>query len=306
MSRITFLLALASTAGGASGQPTDVYNSTDVLLGNLATPLFYCETVSLGGINRVATEIQFGFFGVLALDGMSLQVDVRIYANGGVGVEPDALLWGGSRAVVIVGEATTFPQPANNIVTFAVPEIEVPDVVTLAIRVGSPNPPNIAYLNTTTSVGTHLTSWTYRDNIDVWTELDASFGPRYARLTAIPGSAVTQVIIDIKPGSDPNSINLGSHGVIPVAILTTEDFDATTVDPDTVELAGSSVAIRGNGKRALASFEDVDDDGDIDLMLNVETENLSLETGATEATLTGETFDGQAIIGSDTIVIVNK
>ena len=33
-----------------------------------------------------------------------------------------------------------------------------------------------------------------------------------------------------KPGSYPNSIDLISKGVIPVAILTTEDFDATTVD----------------------------------------------------------------------------
>ena len=114
------------------------------------------------------------------------------------------------------------------------------------------------------------------------------------------------VVIDIKPGSDPNSVNLASHGVIPVAILTTDDFDATTVDPDTVELAGSSVAIRGNGSRLLASHEDVDGDGDIDLVLHMETENLNLETGATEGTLTGETFDGQAISGSDIVVIVNE
>ena len=117
---------------------------------------------------------------------------------------------------------------------------------------------------------------------------------------------VIAVLIDIKPGSDPNSINLGSHGVIPVAVLTTDDFDATTVDPDTVELAGSSVALRGNGNRLLASIEDVDDDGDVDLVLQVETENLTLETGATQVTLTGETFSGHQIVGVDTIVIVNE
>ena len=58
--------------------------------------------------------------------------------------------------------------------------------------------------------------------------------------TASVKIAVTQIApprveIDIKPGSDPNSINLRSKGVIPVAILTTEDFDATTVDPLSVE-----------------------------------------------------------------------
>jgi hypothetical protein len=40
-----------------------------------------------------------------------------------------------------------------------------------------------------------------------------------------------QVSIDIKPGSDPNSINCkNENGIIPVAILTTNEFDAVTVD----------------------------------------------------------------------------
>jgi len=42
------------------------------------------------------------------------------------------------------------------------------------------------------------------------------------------------VEIDIKPGSYPNSINLDSGRVVPVAILTTPDFDASIVDPGTV------------------------------------------------------------------------
>ncbi len=46
------------------------------------------------------------------------------------------------------------------------------------------------------------------------------------------------VEIDIKPGSYPNAINLGSQGVIPVAILSSSDFDSTTVNRDTIELSG--------------------------------------------------------------------
>ncbi len=49
------------------------------------------------------------------------------------------------------------------------------------------------------------------------------------------------VEIDIKPGSDPNSINLSSAGVIPVAILSSATFDATTVNPDTIFLASGPV-----------------------------------------------------------------
>ena len=44
----------------------------------------------------------------------------------------------------------------------------------------------------------------------------------------------TPVLIDIKPGEYPNTINLGSNGVVPVAILSTLIFDATQVDPLTV------------------------------------------------------------------------
>ena len=36
------------------------------------------------------------------------------------------------------------------------------------------------------------------------------------------------VAIDIKPGSYPNSINLKSNGKVPVAILSSPTFDATT------------------------------------------------------------------------------
>jgi len=49
-------------------------------------------------------------------------------------------------------------------------------------------------------------------------------------ITAIP------VEIDIKPGSDPNPINPGLKGLVPVAILSSPEFDATQVDPATVNL----------------------------------------------------------------------
>ena len=82
------------------------------------------------------------------------------------------------------------------------------------------------------------------------------------------------VDIDIKPGSYPNSINLGSHGVVPVAILSSADFDATALDADKIFLAGSGVRVRGKANNYLASEEDVDGDGHMDLVVKVETENL--------------------------------
>ncbi|UCC63457.1 MAG: hypothetical protein JSV36_22490 [Anaerolineae bacterium] len=112
--------------------------------------------------------------------------------------------------------------------------------------------------------------------------------------TAMP--PVVKVEIDVKPGSYPNSINLGSMGVVPVAVLTTDDFDASTVDPATVTFAGAS-PLRW-------TTEDVDSDGDLDLLFHFRTQELSLDGSSTVATLTGTTFGGQAIQGTDTVNIV--
>jgi hypothetical protein len=113
------------------------------------------------------------------------------------------------------------------------------------------------------------------------------------------------VNIDIKPGSYPNSINLGSQGNVPVAIFGSSDFDATTVDPLTVTLAGASVRIKGKGT-PMSSFEDLNGDGHTDIFVHVDTTALELSEGDTEAVLEGETYDGIKIRGVDTIRIVNE
>lgn len=112
-----------------------------------------------------------------------------------------------------------------------------------------------------------------------------------------------QVQIDIKPGSFPNSINLGSNGTVPVAILSSAGFDARTVDPLTVQLAGASVPLRGKGT-PMASFQDVNGDGLLDLVVHVSTEALTLGIGDTLAVLTATTFGGLPIRGTDTVRIV--
>ncbi len=109
---------------------------------------------------------------------------------------------------------------------------------------------------------------------------------------------VTAVAIDIKPGIDPNSINPWSKGVIPVAILTTEDFDATTVDPGLVRFGPGEAT----EKHGVGHIEDVDSDGDGDVVYHFPTEDSGIQCGDTTATLTGTTFGGQPVMGSDSIV----
>jgi parallel beta-helix repeat protein len=126
----------------------------------------------------------------------------------------------------------------------------------------------------------------------------ASGGSDMGRLFDECGCAppLVEVTIDIKPGSDPNSINLGSKGVVPVAVLTTDDFDASDIDPDTV-LFADAPPVRW-------TLEDVDGDGDMDVLFHFKVQELSLDATSTEATLTGETLDGVQIEGTDTVTIV--
>ena len=112
-------------------------------------------------------------------------------------------------------------------------------------------------------------------------------------LVRVPATIIT---IDIKPGSDPNSVNPRSKGVIPVAVLGSTDFDAMQVDPTTVTFGpdGASPAHDGH-------IEDVDDDGYMDAVFHFRTQETGIVCGDTEATLNGEIFDDGEIFDSTLI-----
>ena len=120
-----------------------------------------------------------------------------------------------------------------------------------------------------------------------------------------PGDVGVPVEIDIKPNSIDNSINLGSNGVVPVAIFSSPVFDATQVDPVSVTLASAPVGLRGRAT-PMASVDDVNSDGIDDLLIHVETAALTLESAATGAVLKGMTLSGVAIIGTDTVRVVQE
>jgi len=112
------------------------------------------------------------------------------------------------------------------------------------------------------------------------------------------------VAIDIKPDGDVNSVKIGSAGVVPVAILSSETFDATTVDPASVSLADAGVKVVGKASHFLCSAEDVNGDGRLDLMCHVLTAELSVEPGDTIAVLEAVTRTGRRVRGQDVLRIV--
>ncbi len=111
------------------------------------------------------------------------------------------------------------------------------------------------------------------------------------------------ITIDIKPGSDPNSINCENlKGVIPVALLTTNEFDATQVDPSTL-MFGPAKAVEAHGTGHL---QDVDSDGDTDMVAHFRFGDTGLQCSDYQARLDGETFEGVYFEGYDAVRMVPR
>jgi len=107
---------------------------------------------------------------------------------------------------------------------------------------------------------------------------------------------VIQVEIDIKPGCSQNKINLKSWGLLPVAVKTNGEFNASDIDPRTVEFAGARPVWR--------ICYDVDRDRDKDMLFFFWIKNLNLDEDNSEAILTGTTKDGKYFEGTDKVTII--
>jgi hypothetical protein len=139
-------------------------------------------------------------------------------------------------------------------------------------------------------------------------EVDAAAGEIYAATFGRGALKVTlettlPVSIDIKPGGFPNSINAGSHGNTPVAILSTVTFDAPSeVDEESLTFG------RTGGETSLVSCndggDDVNDDGLLDLVCRFATALTEFQAGDNEGILKGKTVEGTPIIGRDSVNIV--
>ncbi|MBW2716193.1 MAG: S8 family serine peptidase, partial [Deltaproteobacteria bacterium] len=112
-------------------------------------------------------------------------------------------------------------------------------------------------------------------------------------------SALTIVAqMDIKPGSESNSINPSLEGDLPVAILGSDSFDVADVDVMTLAFEpGGASFVHSHGPH----FEDVNGDGLTDLMAHYRVEETGIEFGDMEACVTGELLDGTSFKGCDAV-----
>ena len=115
---------------------------------------------------------------------------------------------------------------------------------------------------------------------------------------AYANEEVRLIDIDIKPGSDPNSINPKSMGLVPVAILGSADFDVIEVDIATVTFGPEGAAPVHDGH-----LEDVNGDGLTDLVVHFVQKETGLSDSDIEADLNGETHDGTGFCGMDAVKV---
>ncbi len=131
---------------------------------------------------------------------------------------------------------------------------------------------------------------TYQFYVESLNQPAWTYGPHFLVVCEIP------IAMSIEPGSFPNSINPRSR-VIPVAILTTDTFDATSVDTSTVFFGPTGI----EAAPVHAAIEDVNGDGRPDMILHFKTQATGIQCGDTSAFLTGQTFSRQPIEGSNSI-----
>jgi hypothetical protein len=112
---------------------------------------------------------------------------------------------------------------------------------------------------------------------------------------------VLTVAVDIKPGDFPNVINPKSKGVIPVAILTTDSFDASTVNSATVTFGATG----GEAPALKATMAELNMDGRPDMVLYFRTEQVGIRCGDTLLKLMGLTQKGEPLSGTDSIRTVS-
>src|SRR5512138_2993249 len=77
------------------------------------------------------------------------------------------------------------------------------------------------------------------------------------------------VTIDIKPDDYPNKINLSAKGLLPVAVLTTPNFDASQFTPEMAHLNDATIAMTEGCSGPMAirwNYSDVNRDGRLDLV----------------------------------------
>jgi hypothetical protein len=113
---------------------------------------------------------------------------------------------------------------------------------------------------------------------------------------------VGAILIDIKPGVRPNTVNVFTEPGVPVAILSGEHFFPILVNPLTIRLSGA--AVRKIRNIPVCRVADLNRDGHWDLICEIDSQQLPQAKASFVAELTARTYFHRSIRGTDTLHFV--
>ena len=94
------------------------------------------------------------------------------------------------------------------------------------------------------------------------------------------------VVIDVKPGDRITKINLAARGLLPVAVLSTDTFDASLFSPEMAHLGDAGAAMGCEGAEEVRwNYSDVNGDGLLDLVFFFRVQDLDLTMDSTAVML---------------------
>ena len=117
----------------------------------------------------------------------------------------------------------------------------------------------------------------------------------------------TTVVIDVKPGSDTNKIYFSSKGLLPVAVLSTADFEAILFTLEMAHLSDAAVPLGCAGAAAVRwTYMDVNGDGLIDVLFFFRIQDINLTSSTTAIMLMAHGTYGSTVIhieGTDSVLV---
>lgn len=104
-----------------------------------------------------------------------------------------------------------------------------------------------------------------------------------------------QMKIDILPGNDDNSINLGNQRLLPVAILGSENFDINDFNPRTLKLRAVGQNLVGKSDKTLCRQQDINGDSYMDLVCDIKTIGFRVEPGDITVIISAGTYQRRSL-----------
>jgi hypothetical protein len=132
--------------------------------------------------------------------------------------------------------------------------------------------------------------------------------PTQAASATVTVHLVFQPAIVVQPGSSTSTIDLNHNTTVSVAILSTANFDATSrvnVASLTFGHTGTEASLQLDHKgRPVYSYQDVNHDGRLDLVVSFVTSRTGLQVGDAQAVLEGKLTDGTAFESFATVNVI--